>query len=1079
VRKVPAILLFCLACIVSLFGAGTTSATGNGIAHTWMPQPRDLKLASNAAQSDIYEVLCSGPDHDPCDAGMEWKYPVRLDRLKITYASLFGRVYQPAIAGQEAEYWDGAEWRSLHASVRVDATQRAEFASVQQFGSVTWEYAFQPVATTRLRVRLFQPANPDSGHRCYAVRRIEAELSGVPSPHSDFSALRSPSISGLASATPEWLRDGGNLALPESGVRLTPGTTAELHWPKPLLINQVKLPHHQALRSVEWWDGACWRPVENDGSGGPDQVEFLPVATSGLRLHGSPAIRSAEVTLNANAARYFSEVQSARTDLLGDRFRHMGQGDLNAMRGLMLPIDFHKTAIGRPGDQEETIVLWNGTVLQFEGDQAAAPLDRWFVALLSTPDSVNMPGADWNRTQTKLLNGFMPATVTTATLNHVNLRQLAYVTSPGDAVYGTVLEVSIRNTSNAPIHVPFMLAMGRRQNQRRAGVIQSVFAFAPKPTNYQLVHQGHAVQRTSDELVLYAEQPATWESTGLEDHLKYNFTLRPGEQKQFRFFIPAPGATNTSLDDLKDRNWTASLSRFETWWNATLTSKMRIDVPEPEINDIYKSLLAQSLIITRDGDTRVSYGAYFYESYFGIEEGWPAVALAQYGYGDEAEKILNIMLSPKLMAKEGQHYQYRNGLEPWYAIWIYRLTGDRSWLQKIAPTLKESAEWTMQATDENHDPKYPGILPRHTYGGDVKTPAYSLYANATCWRGLHDTAIAFRALNQPLLADRYARAAEQYRERLLNISDQLADNKSSPPFLSMSFELGSAATADYREREPTYPFLSSNVPATDTWAYLANYWNLFAPMILEVKLFAAGDPRASWIPRYIEQRGGLLTGETRFLMGLDQEYGKGYYESLLESGDRSRFLTSFYGVLAHGMSSNLYSFPEVTGVFPTRTSNEANWREHMREIWNWYFVWDFSGWHTSEGDPLAAAPGMALQLLRMSLVRETMETDSQDELRLLDGAPARWFLPGKKISVEAAPTFFGQCSLTVASGVGIIRAHVQRESHFRARATTLRLPSPDARPIRAVSVNGQDYKSFSGEEILLPVGDSIDVVATY
>src|SRR5271154_6504920 len=104
VRKVPAILLFCLACTVSLFAAGTTSAAANGSPRTWMPQPRDLKLASNAAQPDIYEVLCSGPEHDPCDAGMEWKYPVRLDRLRITYASLFGRVYQPAIAGQEAEY---------------------------------------------------------------------------------------------------------------------------------------------------------------------------------------------------------------------------------------------------------------------------------------------------------------------------------------------------------------------------------------------------------------------------------------------------------------------------------------------------------------------------------------------------------------------------------------------------------------------------------------------------------------------------------------------------------------------------------------------------------------------------------------------------------------------------------------------------------------------------------------------------------------------------------------------------------------------------------------------------------------
>ena len=222
-----------------------------------------------------------------------------------------------------------------------------------------------------------------------------------------------------------------------------------------------------------------------------------------------------------------------------------------------------------------------------------------------------------------------------------------------------------------------------------------------------------------------------------------------------------------------------------------------------------------------------------------------------------------------------------------------------------------------------------------------------------------------------------------------------------------------------------------------------------------------------------------MAGLTRFLMGLDQEYGKGYYESLLESGDRSRFLTSFYGVFAHGMSSNLYSFPEVTGVFPTRTSNEANWREHMREVWNWYFVWDFTGWHTSEGDPLSAAPGMALQLLRMALVRETMETEAQDTLRLLDGAPQQWFQPGKKISVENAPTFFGHCSFSVVSESGTIRAHVQRDAGFKAKATILRLPSPDSRPIRAVRVNNQDYKDFSGDEIHLPDGNAIDVVATY
>jgi hypothetical protein len=1062
------------------FVLGSALAAENGTARTWTPETRDLHLADNDLQTDLYEVLCSGPEHDPCDAGLEWKSPQRVDRLTVSYASLFGRIYEPAFAGQQAEYWDGTAWQSLHASIHIDDTNRAIYAPVQQFGSVTWEYVFKPVTTTRLRVRLFQPENPDSGHRCYAVRRIQAGLGGSSSPKGSASMPGHPSISGLASAMPDWLHDGGNLSADASGVVMTRGKAAELHWPKPLLMNQVTIRPMQDVASVEWWDGASWRPVEKDGIEHRGEVEFLPVASAGLRIHAAESIASAQVSLNSNASRYFSEVEAARSDLLGDRFRRMADGDLNGMRGLMLPADFYKTAIGRPGDEEETIVLWNGTVLQFEGNKRAAPLDRWFVASIVSAKGALMPGEEWNRTQTRYLNGFLPATVTTSTLDRLAFEQTVYVTSPDDALYGTVVEISIAN--NGPglrQHVPFALAMGRRENQHQVRPIKSVFAFAPKPVGYQSAPGGHTVRLSTGELVLYAEQGGVWETTGLEDHLKYDLSLRAGERRTLRFFIPAPGSPGETGNSLEGRDWAASRARFEKWWTSYLNSGMRLDLPEPELNNIYRSLLAQSLIITRDGDDRVAYGAYFYESYFGIEEGWPAVALAQYGFGDEAQKILSIMLSPKLMEKKGQHYQYRNGLDPWYAIWIYRLTGDRSWLETIAPVLKESADWTVRVTEENHDPKYPGILPRHTYGGDIRTPAYSLYANATCWRGLHDTALAFRALNQEDLAGRYAQAAEEYRKRLLAITDQIADKQSVPVFVPMSFELGSLATGDYKEREPTYPFLSPDVPASDTWGYLANYWNLFAPMILEVKLFPEGDPKASWIPRYIEQRGGLIAGQTRFLAGLDQEYGKGYYESLVESADRPGFLTSLYGVLAHGMSSNLYSFPEVAGVFPTRTSNEANWREHMRELWNWYFVWDFSGWHTTEGDPLSAAPGMALQLMRMALLRETTETDAQDTLRLLDGAPRRWFLPGKKIAVENAPTFFGHCSFSIDSTVGAIRARVRRDPDFRARATILRLPSPESRPIRAVRVNNQDFKDFSDDEIRLPAGAEVDVVATY
>src|SRR5947209_9411248 len=127
------------------------------------------------------------------------------------------------------------------------------------------------------------------------------------------------------------------------------------------------------------------------------------------------------------------------------------------------------------------------------------------------------------------------------------------------------------------------------------------------------------------------------------------------------------------------------------------------------------------------------------------------------------------------MDNKNLHNKYRNGLEPWYAVTIYRLTGGRDWLERIAPDLDAAAVWTLRNTAENRDAKYPGILPRHAYGGDINTPAYSFYANATCWRGLNETALAFRILGQTEKAEKYQQAANGYRQRLLQLADRIAD----------------------------------------------------------------------------------------------------------------------------------------------------------------------------------------------------------------------------------------------------------------------------------------------------------------
>jgi len=696
----------------------------------------------------------------------------------------------------------------------------------------------------------------------------------------------------------------------------------------------------------------------------PGEERFLPVSTERLRASATEPVRGLEARLDSEADRYFAEVEHSRADLLGARFRAMPHPDLAASQGLLLPLNFAKAAIGRPADEQETIVLWNGTFLMAEpAKPESAVYDRWFAPAAGS--AKELFGADWTQTEARYLDGYLPATITSYCQGNFKFDEKLYVTSPDAVLYGTVAEVTVTNQSSAPAETAFTLGMGRRANQRGPGPQTAPFYFDPQITGYRLDAGGHAVLSSTGEVIVYAEARGQWEGTPRENHLRFKLSLGAHESRTLRFFVPSVEKPLRDIDPLRDFAWQKSMDDFRSWWSRELTSGMQIELPEPELNNIYKNLLAQALIITLD-DSQVRYGAYFYETYFGVEEGWPAVALAQFGYSEAAKKILSIMLSPELMDKKNYHHQYRNGLEPWYAVTIYRLTQDRDWLERIAPDLDAAAVWTLRNTAENPDAKYPGILPRHAYGGDINTPAFSFYANATCWRGLNDTALA-RILGQLEKAEKYQRAADGYRQRLLQLADRIADRSGKLPFLPMSFEIG--ASHDYREREPAYDFLGINAPSSNTWVYLGNYWNLFAPMMLELKLFEPDDVRSRWIPDYMDARGGILAGLVRFTLGLDQIYGKGYYESLLEHGKRDEFLTSLYGIFAHGASQNLNSFPEVAGIFPLRVSNGAMWREHQRNLWNWYFEWGwgFEGWQNCEGEPLSAGPGMALQLLRIGV----------------------------------------------------------------------------------------------------------------
>lgn len=1030
---------------------------------TWTPVHRPLSSAVTDTNPRTYELLHVGPAQDPVDFGLEWPQPVQIGSVRADFACLGGRSFEPDPRATRVEAWLSGRWQPVQADLTIDARRSGELAPLQGRGTVRWTFRFAPVMATRVRVYAGAPAHRDLSYQCIALVELAASPDGTARPLGRIEVL------GDRSDHPHALEPGANLATAEAGAIVSSPQPWTVTWKRPVMVSAVRVPSPAKIVSVEWAGSGIWRPVESMEPAGQNGVTFTPVCVTSLRVHADRLITGrVHVTCGPEAAHYSEAVRLARTDLLGERFRSLARADLAAMDSLLHPIDFAKTAIGRPADLVETMVTWTGTFLQMVSEPCKDPntgadlpaqaVDRWVAPA---------PGGrapDWFRTRSAYLEGWMPAVVTTYDQGPLQIGQTVFVTAPGAPVYGSVALIRLHNTDTKPRVARFTYALGRR---RIYGDPPVPFVSDPLDTGYRMDPDRRTVRNASGEIVLHALQPATWGGTDRERHLSWSVSLAPRETQWLSVFVPDVTEPLRDAGAVAHLNPMALLDDFRKYWTDLMAQAGEIETPEKRLNDAARNLLAQCMIIGLDGDA-ARYGAYHYEAYFGLEEGWPAVALAQFGLGQYARRIMDYMLSPSCLDKGNYHHQYRNGLAPWYAADVARLAPDEEWLHRIAPTLKACAEWTIARIEENKDPRWGGILPRHAYGGDIGMPAFSVYANATCWRGLHDTAIIMARLGEDDAARRYSEAARQYRSRLIELADSLVDRTSVPPFLPMSFGLIHDGTE--REKEPSYATLANDVAYSDIWNYLGNYWNLFAPCFQELRLFPVSDPRSRWVPDYMEARGGVLAGQVRFANGLDAVYGKGYIQSLLDQGRREEFATSLYGLFSSAMSRDLFSGPEVSGVFPLRTDNVAIWREHARERWFWSYRYGGAwaqGWQNQEGEPLAAVAGMALQLLRSALVRENYAEDPPQDLRLLDGAPRHWFEPGKRIVARRMATFFGVVSFEVKARPGGAGATIRFEPGFSARRVIIRLPSPDGRPIRTATVSARPLEPISGDELAL------------
>jgi hypothetical protein len=441
---------------------------------------------------------------------------------------------------------------------------------------------------------------------------------------------------------------------------------------------------------------------------------------------------------------------------------------------------------------------------------------------------------------------------------------------------------------------------------------------------------------------------------------------------------------------------------------------------------------------------------------FGVEEGYAMLALALLGFGADAQRYLDgTYLTREFLRKvdayesaEDRHQQYRNGLEPHYAVSVYRLTRDAGWIRKHLPLLRDCAEWTIaqrrrtMSLEDGRKPLHWGLLPEWAYGGDIsEVKCHALYGNYCCWRGLADTAWLLEEQGDSETARRYRAAIDR------------------------------AVDASYvKDRRP--PFLPLRLYANQPDEQM-DYYQLFAGCILDLAPFEKGSKHLRWISDFLEEDNRMFCCLPRFRRdvgpgGLDALYGKGSLLSKLQEDSVREFLLGFHAYMAFNMDRETFASRETNVLYASDL--------HVRSR---YEVPDMS-------DPVPCSSAVALQLLRHMLVSEEAGGPGElsGDLLLLAAAPRSWLRDGQAIRIAGAPTCWGPVSLAVRSLAlsGRIEAEISPPRRSACRAIRLRLRHPEARPLRSVTVDGVPWREFdpAGEWITLPGrSDPCRVVATY
>ena len=523
-------------------------------------------------------------------------------------------------------------------------------------------------------------------------------------------------------------------------------------------------------------------------------------------------------------------------------------------------------------------------------------------------------------------------------------------------------------------------------------------------------------------------------------------TLKKGEVKELIVKLPSPAVAPAAASKIVDLDFSSARESVISYWQNWINQGAYFEVPEPEVNALFKASLWHALILPRhktdeNGILRMDL-PYANTAYGQENAGWPvnqAVYVDYMIYGLRGyEKVAGNELASIFHSQ-----QQADGRIAGFANWgvyspaqlytiaqNYLLSQNAVEFKKLLPAAMKTLDWCLGQVRKAN------LADRKT--GLILAPLNDLTNTEREWAFTQ----AYFVAGLELFGRALAQYGDHRAESVLDMASQMK-RKVTRAFARSSVEspivqledgtwinyVPTDAMTPRRMMEQWYP------TDVDCGPLHLSRLGVFAPH--------------SWLTT------AMLNDheDNLFLQNLGAANEPVYVQqgnTYLLRDDPKSAIRSFYSLMACGFSHGQL------------TSLEHRW------AWDQYY-----------GPP--STDGAWFELYRKMLLNEI----GKDTLIIGQAIPRKWLENGKRIVVKKAPTYFGPLSFTMESQAAKneIKAVVDLFDRRLPQELIVRFRHPDGKPIQSVSINGKNWDDFNIEKehitINKPLGLNYQITIRY